>query len=103
MQRILIHKFHAKQTEIDGIKFASKKESKYYQNLKIRQKAGDILFFLRQVPLHLPGNIIYRCDFLEFHKNGIVEFVECKGFKTEGYKIKKRLVESTYPIKIKEV
>lgn len=94
------HKYRATRTELDGIKFGSKKEARYYQQLKILKRNGDIVFFLRQVPLHLPGGVRYVCDFQVFWANGTVEFVEVKGFPTPEWKIKKRLVEATYPIKI---
>ena len=38
------HKFNAKPTEVDGIRFASKKEANYYADLKLRQAAGLVLF-----------------------------------------------------------
>ncbi len=99
----LKHKFKAKPQLIDGIHFASKKESKYYLELMKRQSLGDILFFLRQVPLHLPGRIRYVCDFVIFWTDGNVTFEDVKGFKTDMYKVKKKLVEHHYPIEIKEV
>ena len=97
------HKFNARRTETDGIKFASKKEAHYYGQLKLRQLEGDILFFLRQVPLHLPGGVRYVVDFQIFTTGGEVEFVDVKGFATPEYKVKKRLVEALYPITITEV
>ena len=69
---ILRHKFKAKPCEADGIKFASKKEHKRYQQLKILQNSGEILFFLRQVPFHLEAGVKYVCDFLVFWTNGEV-------------------------------
>ncbi len=100
--RFIRHKFNAKKTEVDGITFASKKEAAYYQALCLRQKAGEVLFFLRQVPLHLPGNVRYVVDFMEFHADGTCHFTDVKGMKTEQYKMKKRMVESLYPINIEE-
>jgi len=102
MTRHLYHKYHAKRTECDGIKFHSKKESKYYLNLKERVKDGEVILFLRQVPIHMPGNTVYRLDFLEFHADGTCHFVDVKGFKTETYKLKKRIIENLYPITIEE-
>lgn len=96
------HKFHAIPTEYDGIKFASKKESKRYKELLLLKKAGDILFFLRQVPFHLPGNIKYLCDFVIFWANGEVTFEDVKGIKTPMYILKKKQVEALYPIEITE-
>lgn len=96
------HKFNAKRTEAYGISFASKKEAAYYQTLCLRQKAGEVLFHLRQVPVHLPGNVRYVVDFLEFHADGTCRFVDVKGMKTQQYKMKKRMVEALYPIEIIE-
>lgn len=95
------HKYGAKPTEKDGIKFASKAESKYYEKLKILQKNGDILFFLRQVPFHLSGNTKYLVDFVEFWKSGDVVFTDVKGFFTPMSKLKVAQVEDLYhPVKI---
>ena len=97
------HKFHAIRTQINGIKFGSKKEAKYYQELLLRKKVGEVIFFLRQVPFDIGANKKYYCDFVEFLANGMVEFIEVKGYKTPLYKLKKSLVESLYPLQIKEV
>ncbi|MEE9571535.1 MAG: DUF1064 domain-containing protein [Candidatus Neomarinimicrobiota bacterium] len=96
------HKYNAKRTEIDGIKFGSKKEARYYQQLKILKRNGEVVFFLRQVPFHLSGGsgVRYVCDFQVFWRDGTVTFVEVKGFETKTWKIKKRLVEAEYPIKL---
>lgn len=101
---MLIHKYKAKPTVSDGIRFASKKEAKYYDDLKLRVKSGEVLLFLRQVPFHLPGSIRYVVDFQEFHSDGTVHFVDVKGYETSEFKSKKALVESLYsPIKIEVV
>lgn len=95
----LRHKFNAKRQEVDGINFDSKMEARYYQKLKDDE---DTLFFLRQVPIHLPGTV-YRCDFLEFKKNGLVLFTDVKGMETNLFKVKKKMVEQLYPITINVV
>lgn len=100
---MLKHKFHAKPTKLDGIKFASKKEANCYCKLKQKQKDGEILFFLRQTPFHLPGGVKYVADFVTFNTDETVHIIDCKGFKTEVYKSKKKMVEATYPITIEEV
>ena len=97
------HKYKAKKTVSDGIKFDSKKEAKYYDELKLRVMAGEVVFFLRQVPFHLPGSVTYRVDFQEFHSNGEVHFIDVKGFRTAGYIAKKKMVEDLYPVEIEEV
>ena len=98
---MLKHKFGAIRTERDGQKFDSKLEARYYDTLKIQQKAGVVLFFLRQTPFHLPGNIKYIADFQVFYSDGNVEFIDCKGVDTPTSKTKRALVEALYPIKIK--
>lgn len=97
------HKFHAERCEREGIKFPSKLERKYYDQLKLLQRAGDVLFFLRQCPFDLPGGIVYRCDFLVFYADGTCEVIDCKGIETEGFKLKRKLLEESYPIKLKIV
>jgi hypothetical protein len=99
---IVKHKFKARTTECNGIKFTSKKEAKRYHQLLLLQDKGDIVFFLRQTPMHLPGNIKYICDFLIFWSDGNVTFEDVKGFKTDVYKLKKKLVEDNYPINLVE-
>jgi len=90
-------KYRAKKTLVDGINFDSQKEARYYCELKLRVKAGEVLFFLRQVPIHLPGGTKLVIDFLEFHSDGSAHFVDVKGMETEQFKIKKREVEHQYP------
>lgn len=97
------HKFNAVATEVDGIRFQSKREAKHYNDLLLAKRSGDLLFFLRQVPFHLPGNVRYVCDFAEFWKGGEVRFVDVKGFRTPMYRAKLKMVQATYPITITEV
>ena len=94
------HKFKAQATERDGIRFDSKLEARCYDQLKLRQKAGEVVFFLRQVPLDLPGGAKLRIDFLVFESSGDVRFVDAKGFETARFKLKRRIAESIYPIEI---
>lgn len=100
MAKKLRHKFNAKPTERDGIRFDSKKEARYYDDLKSLQKAGHIIFFLRQVPFDLPGNVRYRVDFQIFEADGTVRFVDVKGMQTPEFKMKKKQVETLYPVEI---
>lgn len=103
MKRIQ-HKFHAQPTERDGMKFHSKKEARYYDKLMTIKKGGGgiLLFFLRQVPFHLPGGVVYRLDFMEFWANGEVRCVDVKGHRTADYIAKKKQVEALYPVTIEE-
>ncbi len=102
MKLSIRHKYNAKRAERDGIKFDSTKEARYYDELQLRVKAGEVLFFLRQVPFHLPGGVKLIIDFVEFWSNGTVHIVDVKGAKTEQYQAKKRMVEALYPVEIEE-
>lgn len=93
-------KYGAKPTEVDGIRFDSKAEAAYYKRLKLRVESGEVLFFLRQAPFHLPGKTKYVVDFLEFLTDGSVRVVDVKGVETEVFKIKKRQVEALYPVTV---
>ncbi len=97
------HKFGAIRCEADDISFPSKLERSYFNQLKIRQKTGEILFFLRQVGFDLPGGARHFIDFVLFKNDGSVEFVECKGRDLPIGKLKREQVEALYPIEIKIV
>lgn len=96
------HKFGAVKTERNGFKFDSKKEAARYDDLMLLIRAKEVVFFLRQVPFHLPGNVTYRVDYQIFWTNGEVTFEDVKGMKTATYIMKKKMVESLYPIEIIE-
>jgi hypothetical protein len=97
------NKYNARRVQYDGINFSSQKEADYYLSLLLAKKSNDLSYFLRQVPLHLHGGVKYVCDFVEFWKNGEIRYVDVKGMKTPIYKMKKKIVEATYPVKILEV
>lgn len=97
------HKFNAKPCESDNIKFSSKAERNYYEQLKLLQKAGEVLFFLMQVPFRMPGGTKYLCDFQVFYADGTVRFLDVKGMETPLFKLKKKEVEAIYPVEIETV
>src|ERR1043165_2930450 len=97
------HKFKAKPVKYENSTFSSKLEFDYFLHLNLLQKGGEIIFFLRQVPLHLPGGTKYVCDFVTFDKMGEVHFIDVKGVETDTFKIKKREIEAVYPFEIKLV
>ena len=101
--RMLRHKFGAVRTVKDGISFPSKAEARFYDELVMRQRGGDVLFFLRQVPFHLPGGVRYVVDFQVFHSDGRVRFIDVKGLETPEFITKKKLVEALYPVEIEVV
>ena len=100
---MLKHKFRAIPKKKKKNKFASRKEARRYRELRLLEKSGELLFFLRQVPFHLPANVKYVCDFLCFWQDDTVTIEDVKGIKTPLYVLKKKQVEAIYPVKIMEV
>ncbi|TXH71300.1 MAG: DUF1064 domain-containing protein [Thiothrix sp.] len=97
------HKFNARQVEYDGIKFDSKLEGDFYLHLKLQQQAKQVLFFLRQVPIHLLGGTKLVVDFQVFYADGTCRFIDTKGVETSDFLIKKREVEHHYPFEIEVI
>lgn len=97
------HKYNAVRTEVDEIKFSSKLEASYYKFLKLCEKSGQVLFFLRQIPFDLPGKTKYLADFMIFFSDGTVKIVDCKGVDTPMSILKRKQVEAIYPVKIEVV
>ena len=95
--KYLKHKYSAVKVESDGIVFDSKLEERYYQQLKIRKRIGEVVLFLMQVPFRLSGVVFYRVDFIEFLADGTVRFVDTKGMITQECKNKIKQVEAEYP------
>lgn len=97
------HKYHNHPTSIDGIRFDSKREARFYERLKFERQAGLVLYFLRQVPLHLPGGTKLIVDFMVVMADGRIRYVDAKGKETAAFRIKRREIEHHYPIEIELV
>lgn len=101
-------KYGAKKVSFDGIEFDSTKEARRYQDLVLMQKAGQIRELRRQVPFEVTLNGVHICKWIAdfvYHENTyecprVVE--DCKGFKTDIYRLKKKLVEAKHGFKILE-
>lgn len=107
-------KYSNKKVICDRYKFDSKKEANYYLELKMLQKAGLIKdlelqkTFVLQPSFKLNGKtrrqITYKADFTYIStSDNIQHVIDVKGFKTEVYKIKKKLFEYKYGIEIEEI
>lgn len=104
-------KYHSKKCVVCGKEFPSKREAFRYLELKSMLDRGEITELRLQVPYILVpafnlGKKRYRkmeyiADFV-YKKNGIEIVEDCKGFRTEVYKIKKKLMAYIYQIEIKE-
>ncbi len=92
------HKYNAKPTEIDGLRFDSKAEAEYYQLLK-RDLGMERIAYLEVKPAYrLPGNVTYTPDFTVYRPDGSVEVIEVKGVVTEAFRMKRKLFDSHHPL-----
>jgi hypothetical protein len=95
------HKYNAQATWVDGIQFPSKLEARCYEELKLRQTAGEVLWFVRQVPFDIGGGVRHRVDFLAALSSGGIELIEAKGRDLGEGKARRRQVEARYGVKIR--
>ena len=105
-------KYNNKITELDGIKFHSRKESLRYGQLKLYEKGGLISNLRLQVtyqliePMRINGKhhraICYIADFVYYDTVNKCEVVEdVKGMITDIFRIKLRLMKQVHGIEIK--
>lgn len=107
-----MNKYHNKKTTIDGILFDSKREGNYYTKLKLMQNAGLIWNlelqkkYILQASFTFNGKkireISYYADFVYEDKDGL-HVVDTKGYRTDTYKLKKKLFIKKYGIDIEEI
>ena len=93
----------------DGTVYDSKKEYKRHMELLLLQRAGEICDLKRQVKYELIPKqegeraVYYVADFVYCLANGELVVEDAKGFRTEGYIIKRKLMLEKYGIRISEV
>lgn len=102
------NKYFAKKTQVGKYLFDSKAEADMYLELKKWRKAGRITGLKLQPEFELLPRIIlangrtqrpvtYTADF-EFYdaERGVRRVIDCKGFKTEVYKLKKKMFNAKF-------
>lgn len=106
-------KYHAAKTVVDGITFDSKREAKRYQELKLMERAGAIKDLRRQVRYELiPAFDVdckhyrpttYVADFVYTDvKSGKQVVEDCKGFRTDIYRLKAKMFAHKFGVSILE-
>jgi hypothetical protein len=105
-------KYNAKRIQIDGIWFASTKEGMRYLELKMMQKAGSIRHLKLQPEFVICESVIldgkkckarkYKADFYYITDDNREVVEDCKGFKTQIYRLKRQLVKALHGIEILE-
>jgi len=111
LDRLETYRVHPKRermgnrvTCVDGLKFRSKLEADRYSELKLLRAAGEVKWFLRQVPFDVAPGVIYRADFLVvWNLGGTVEKItveDTKGFLTDTARVKLAVVAQRYGISV---
>lgn len=106
-------KYHAQKTVLDGIKFDSKKEANRYAELKLMERAGLIKGLQRQVRFELIPSFdvdgkhyrptSYVADFVYTDvKSGKQVVEDCKGFRTDIYRLKAKMFAHKFGVSILE-
>jgi len=92
------NKYGAKITEYNGIKYHSKREATYAEQLDWKVKLGEIKSWTRQIriPLVVSKHLIctYILDFIVVANDDHKQYIEVKGFETPEFKIKWRLLQA---------
>lgn len=109
-------KYRAVPTVVNGVRFASKKEARRYQDLLLLGMAGEIrnLELQPRFPITVNGERVadYVADFRYQEKRNVMCFEgvgpiyykwfdvveDVKGMKTPVYRLKKKLVEAQHGI-----
>lgn len=109
------HKYHAKPTTVDGIRFASQREARRYSELKLLQRVGEIrdLELQPEYPLACGGKPVlirsdgypngrkakYLADF-RYVRAGQVIVEDAKGKDLPLSRLKRALVEAEYGVRV---
>lgn len=107
-------KYHNKKVIYDGHTFDSIREKNYYIKLKLLEKAGKIKELELQKEYELQPSyklnkktnrkISYIADFTyKTVDDDKLHVIDVKGYKTDVYKLKKKLYEYKYKIEIEEI
>jgi len=95
-------KYAAQPTTVDGIRFASKSEAKYYISLKEMEKLGEVTDIQCHPKWPVVINDTKVCDIeLDFQykdKNGELHYVDVKGMDTPVSALKRKLLYAVHGI-----
>lgn len=94
-----MRKFRNVPTEIDGIKFASKREAVRYSQLKLLQRAGQISELKLQPRYPLAVNGLHVCTYVgdfDYLEGARLVTEDAKGVKTPEFIIKAKLFHALY-------
>ena len=100
-----MNKYQAQVTEVDGLRFHSKKEAARYRVLKMLEASGEIEGLLLQPRFPLVVNGVKVCTYVadfQYTEAGVQITEDCKGYRTREYLMKKKLLKALLGIDILE-
>ena len=108
------NKYKNKKVIYDGIKFDSNREMAYYIKLKMLEEKGIIKDLELQKSFELQPSfkingktyrkITYKADFSYISvEDNKIHIVDTKGFRTDVYKLKRKMFAYKYGIEIEEI
>lgn len=101
------NKYGARKHEYNGRIYHSMGEAGYAAELDLLIRAGEVKEWEPQYRIDLRANDMhiawYICDFLVTLADDSQELREYKGFVTETYRLKRRLLECTYLVEHPEI
>lgn len=99
-------KYNNKPVVVDGHRFPSRREASKYTELKLLERAGAISDLRLQVsyPIKINGIIVtrYIADFV-YRDQGQEKVCDAKGFKTDIYRLKRKMMKAQYGVDILEL
>lgn len=99
-------KFRAQPVRDEDGFFASKKEHKHWQTLKLRERAKEISGLQRQVRFKLEANGHHICDYIAdavYFEGPKRVVVDVKGYVTPEFKLKAKLMKALLNITVETV
>jgi hypothetical protein len=87
-------KYRNRRTPYGADVYDSAREANRAAELDMLTRAGEIAGYAKQVPFRLPGDIVYRADFVVLLQDGTYRIEDAKGVRTKEYRLKKRLMKA---------
>lgn len=97
-------KYKAEKCTYQGLQFDSIKEMRDYKTLELQRAAGAIRGVARQVSITLPGSTRrVRIDFMVIQNDGVIRWLDSKGYQTPEFQLKQKLVRDAYGLEIETI
>lgn len=100
-----VSKYGNIKAEADGQIFASKRERGRWMDLRVEERAGEIKNLQRQVAYPITVNGFKVCDYFAdfvYERAGAIVVEDSKGYRTEVFKLKTKLMFAVHGVEVLE-